>query len=168
MSAIRPRARSWLLTLLLRRYATQRAQFLEECKDPWLVWEAGPWKPPSSDEETVSMHGLSTREAEALAEGSDLLCFHLKPVPGEPSTFRIGRDRTNDVTINDATVSRKHLELYCNARGEWSAVEAAVPGVVKRLKSKSQLQLGGVKLTFLMPDDWVARLEAETVARQPK
>ena len=164
MSALKPRARSWLLSMLLQRYATQRAQFLEECKTPWLVWEPGPWKPPSSDEDTVHLPTL--KQAEALSEGTDLLCFHLMPAAKGDSVFRIGRERDNDIVISDATVSRRHLELHCSAAGRWTAIEVSTPERIVMLSSKTQLKLGGVKLTFLMPNDWVARIEAE--ARAPR
>ena len=50
----------------------------------------------------------------------DALCFELN-LPAKATGLRLGRANTNDIVINDATVSREHLLLTKGASEHWSA-----------------------------------------------
>ena len=60
----------------------------------------------------------------------------------------IGREQGNDIVINDANVSRKHLELVCDAQSNVR---------LKDLGSKNGTFVNGARVseTYLMPGDKV-------------
>ena len=155
--------------MLLRELVSHREQFMSAHSMPWLVWERGVWKPPTVDE-TTAVATSTLQEARALSDGSDLLCFELKHTL--EASFRIGRDPTCDVIINDATVSRNHATLSVDAQAGWTFEVA--PGSRGALRAQpvpaaapmptstcDQLKLGDVLLTFYLPGDLLQRLDEE-------
>jgi pSer/pThr/pTyr-binding forkhead associated (FHA) protein len=104
---------------------------------------------------------VDPRHTPALGVGrGDALSFALKPSLGKPDTLTIGRNHTNDIVINDATVSRQHALLRALPAG-W-AIELGKgvksltrlsevdlrPGDPIQLKNGGQLRLGDVRLTY--------------------
>jgi hypothetical protein len=146
--------RSYLLSWLAKKYeAADRDAFVRAEPHDWLVWEAGPWRPPARGRDTIQarpgMPGLNSGESLAIS---------IEPAAGAQSVT-VGRSTENDVVIDDATLSRVHMRLERGEGGRWSAVDlgssngTTVDGVLARgqavpLKSGSVLEAGAVRLTF--------------------
>lgn len=163
--------RAFLVSFLTRQFLfTGEAAFQKRYPNAWLVWEPGTWKVPTGDTSaTKTMLPVSNARADKPAT-ADALCFEL-PRADAPTTYlTLGRNENNDVVVNDATVSREHLFLCADAKGDWS-VEVApssqpvvhggqelAPGAIAPLKAGDRLALGDVVLTFLPPAELRARI----------
>ena len=146
--------RSYLLSWLAKKYeAADREAFVRAEPHDWLVWEAGPWRPPARGRDTVQarpgMPGLNSGESLAIS---------IEPAAGS-GAVTVGRSTENDVVIDDATLSRIHMRLEQGEAGRWSALDlgssngTAVDGVAARgqpvpLKDGSVIEAGTVRLTF--------------------
>lgn len=146
--------RSYLLSWLARKYQEADLQaFLRAEPHDWLVWEAGPWRPPARGRATVQarpgMPGLNSGESLAIS---------VDPQAGTRSVT-VGRSTENDVVIDDATLSRTHMRLERGEDGRWTALDlgssngTAVDGVPARgqpipLRNGSVIEAGTVRLTF--------------------
>lgn len=163
-------ARALLLSLLSRQCLLLKANgFRERYPHGWLVWEAGEWNVPDVGEELGTTRLPLSDVADCLPQ-SDVLCFEVAPPP--PGTvLKVGRGAENDVVINDATVSREHLEVgfdgeRCWARPLAEASETSVNGVPMDRIHKTplitgvRLVVGGVALTYHSPDSFGARVMA--------
>lgn len=157
--------KTYLLSWLKKNHAGQRLPDFERARGgPWLVWEAGPWRPPSARRDTL-VAGPQTR---LLASGESL-AIQLAAKNGGPEV-RLGRDADNDLVIDDATLSRLHLYLRRDAKGEWSAQDAGSRNGTKvdgapalgalPLRQGSVLEAGAVRLTFYDAAGLYARLKA--------
>ena len=99
--------RSYLLSWLTRQHASSDARtFEEKFSGSWLVWEAGPWRPPQDGRTTLFATG---RKAPSPSE--EALALQIAPRAGKPrfEGVQLGRGRENDLVIEDATLSRAHL-----------------------------------------------------------
>jgi hypothetical protein len=145
--------KSYLLSWLGKAHgARTREEFEQALPGPWLVWEAGPWRPPSPRRETIAA-GPGTR---LLASGESL-AIRLAPRDGG-AEVKLGRDAANDLVIDDATLSRTHLVLHRDPLGRWTARDAGsrngtrVDGVPATaplaLVPGSRIEAGAVRLTF--------------------
>ena len=134
---------------------------------PWLIWEPGVWKVPSSTNKLAATQ--CAESAPDRPQKGDCLCFELRSTTG---TLRVGRAPENEIVINDATVSREHLVLVrvgavWNADALPGAKNTAVrgvplvPGTRVELASGDRLSVGGVTLSYLSPDKLKLRLQAE-------
>lgn len=144
--------RSYLLSWLVGKYASLPLDaFVAAQPSEWLVWEAGPWRPPARTGETV----VAGATAAAAASGESL-AIALSPRDGSVS---IGRGATNDVVIDDATLSRVHLVLRRDAAGFWRAQDAGSSNGTRvngqpigetpiPLETGAGLEAGAVRLTF--------------------
>lgn len=164
-------ARALLLSLLSRQSLLLKAEgFRKRYPHGWLVWEAGGWNVPDVGEEMGNTQLPSGDIVDCLPQ-SDVLCFELAPpLPG--AVMKLGRAPENDFVINDATVSREHLELGFDGERYWArplpgCAEVTVNGVpMDRLHrtplvSGVRLVLGAVALTWLPPDAFWARVQAQ-------
>lgn len=124
--------RGYLLSWLARRYRdSDLKDFLRERPEEWLVWEAGPWRPPSPRRaETISPSDLSLS-----VTAGDPMAVVLAP-PDGTRVVRLGRAGDNDIVIDEATVSRAHLAL---ARNEHS-------WLVRDLGSSNGTRVGAVRI----------------------
>jgi len=150
---------SYLLSLLKVQAVAMGDKFGERYPYHWLIWEPGTWTAPASAHDTVH---VDPRHAPAGGVGrGDALSFALKPSLGRPDLLTIGRNHTNDIVINDATVSRQHAVLRAQPGGSWAieigkGVKALTrlaevdlrPADPLQLKSGAQLRLGDVRLTY--------------------
>jgi pSer/pThr/pTyr-binding forkhead associated (FHA) protein len=161
--------KTYLLSWLRKNHAGQRLDEFERLRaGHWLVWEAGPWRPPSARRETLQT-GPQTR---LLASGESL-AIQLAAKDGGPEV-RLGRDADCDLVIDDATLSRVHLVLLRGAKGDWSAQDAGsrngtkVDGAPARmalpLRQGSVLEAGAVRLTFYDAAGLYARLRSSPPA----
>ncbi len=157
--------KTYLLSWLKKSHAGQRLDEFERLRPgPWLVWEAGPWRPPSARRDTL----VAGPETRLLASGESL-AIQLTAKDGGPEV-RLGRDADNDLVIDDATLSRVHLYLRRDAKGEWTAQDAGSRNGTKvdgapavkalPLRQGSALEAGAVRLTFYDAAGLYARLRA--------
>jgi hypothetical protein len=147
--------KSFLISWLAKRYAAgDLAAFTAEHPGAWLVWEAGPWRPPAARRETMAS-GPGTR---LLAAGESLAIL-LEPKSPSGKEIRLGRAAENDLVVDDGTLSRSHLAFTRDPSGTWlvrdvgSSNGSQVDGkpllrVPVALESGAQLEAGAVRLTF--------------------
>jgi hypothetical protein len=147
--------KSFLLSWLARKYAgCDLATFARERPEHWLVWEAGPWRPPHPARDTV----LAGSGAHAWSAGESLAIALEPRHAGEPEV-KLGRGPDNDLVVDDATLSRSHLALARGADGAWTVRDLGSSNGTRlggrpvgpapvRLEPGAQLEAGAVRLTF--------------------
>ena len=157
--------KTYLISWLRKNHAGHRLEQFERLRPgAWLVWEAGPWRPPSARRETLQS-GPDTR---LLASGESL-AIELAAKDGG-AEVRLGRDADCDLVVDDATLSRIHLVLRRDASGGWTAqdsgsrngtkVDGAPATMPLPLREGSVIEAGAVRLTFHKPAGLFARLRA--------
>jgi hypothetical protein len=118
----------------------------------WVVWEVGAFTvPPRS-----SMSTMRLEDAPSPQPKQDPMCFLM----GEANArvlVTLGRELDRDISLNDGTVSRQHLE-FGGERSTWyvrvvQEARALLDGVAippsgVLLRSGQMLQVGGVQLRF--------------------
>ena len=124
--------RGYLLSWLARQHREcDLKAFLRERPEEWLVWEAGPWRPPSGRRtETISPADVRV----AFASGESVAVALEPPAGGR--VVRLGRGPDNDIVIDEATLSRSHLEL-ARAGERW---------MVRDVGSSNGTRVGGARL----------------------
>jgi len=145
--------KSFLLSWLAKRYAgADLRTFLKERTEEWVVWEAGPWRPPAVGRET-----MAATPATRLLSAGESLAIAIAPGPG--GDVRGGRAPENDVVIDDATLSRSHHVLRRDPAGVWSARDAGssngtrvdgarIGGAPVPITPGARIEAGTVRLTF--------------------
>jgi hypothetical protein len=168
--------RAYLLSLLGVQRLKEGPRFTTSHPHPWLVWEPGVWQPAGGGRQDVAMTRLASVD-QPVTPGfrpstGDSLCFELV----ERRALKVGRAQGCDVQINDATVSREHLLLEPDGGSGWT-IRPAAPGKLAQLngtplggepaplKSRDQLRLGDVAMTFYGAGDLVARLDEQANAK---
>jgi hypothetical protein len=161
--------RAFLLSFLARQYLLLQDKFAERYPHCWLAWEPGAWSVPASSGDTATTRlPTPALPIEAPPQG-DALCFELAA-----RSLRLGRAAENEIVINDATVSREHLDLSVDdARKWWVTVrggsetrvnDGPVPlGQPQQLASGATIKTARVVLTF---HDQAAFLERVAKAAQ--
>ena len=161
---------SYLLSLLKVQAVAMGDKFGERYPYHWLIWEPGTWTAPASAHDTVHVDPRHT-PAGGVGRG-DALSFALKPALGKPDVLTIGRSHTNDIVINDATVSRQHALLRALPTGWVIELGKGVKSLTRlsemdlragdpiQLKSGGQLRLGDVRLTYYDGPGLLKRLRA--------
>lgn len=146
--------KSYLLSWLKKTHAGRKLdEFERAMPGPWLVWEAGPWRPPTARRITLAA-GPTTR---LLASGESL-AIHLASKDGG-AEVRLGRDAANDLVVDDATLSRVHLVFRRDALERWTVHDAGsrngtkVDGVPAGaapvpVSPGAVIEAGAVRLTF--------------------
>lgn len=161
----RANVKSFLLSWLRKAHAGQPLErFEREQPGPWLVWEAGPWRPPSARPDTL----VASPATRMLASGESLAIELAARKRGAEVT--LGRAADNDLVIDDATLSRVHLVLARDASGAWTARDAGsrngtrVDGAPATrplpLRPGSIVEAGAVRLTFYDAAGLYVRLRA--------
>jgi pSer/pThr/pTyr-binding forkhead associated (FHA) protein len=157
--------KTYLISWLRKTHLGHRLEQFERLRPgPWLVWEAGPWRPPSARRETLQA-GPQTR---LLASGESL-AIELAAKNGG-AEVRLGRDADNDLVIDDATLSRVHLILRRAPKGAWSVhdagsrngtkVDGAPAKMALPIEQGSVIEAGAVRLTFYESAGLYARLKS--------
>lgn len=132
----------------------------------WIVWEAGQWQPPKAATIQVDKEAFN----KLMAQGGEAMAFPLeeRPVPGGLLQLTFGRGADCDLTINDGTISERHLVFTKESAG-WNVRDSGsrngtlvngqklAPGAPLLLKGGEQLQVGQVKLSYYTPDGLYAR-----------
>jgi pSer/pThr/pTyr-binding forkhead associated (FHA) protein len=146
--------KSFLLSWLKKKYAgATMPSFVRDCPDDWLVWEAGPWRPPAAKRETMNA-GPGTR---LLAAGESLAIALLAKDGG--AEVRLGRAPENDIVVDDGTLSRSHLLFRRDPAGVWTVSDAGSSNGSKldgaplgttpvAIETGARLEAGAVRLTF--------------------
>jgi pSer/pThr/pTyr-binding forkhead associated (FHA) protein len=158
--------KTYLISWLRKNHAGHRLEEFERLRPgAWLVWEAGPWRPPSARRETLQA-GPGTR---LLASGESL-AIEVATKEGGPPEVRLGRDADCDLVIDDATLSRTHLVLRRGADGAWTGqdagsrngtrIDGAPATMPLPLREGSVIEAGAVRLTFYRSAGLYARLRA--------
>lgn len=147
--------KSFLISWLAKRHAgTDLQAFTAEHPGAWLVWEAGPWRPPAARRETMAS-GPGTR---LLAAGESLAIL-LEPKKAGAPEVRLGRAAENDLVVDDGTLSRSHLAFSKDASGSWSVRDVGSSNGTQlegkplgqafvRLENGARVEAGAVRLTF--------------------
>jgi hypothetical protein len=147
--------RSYLLSWLNNKYSTLTMDaFVRAQRAEWLVWEAGPWRPPARTGETLVAGGQPP--VGGSSSSGESLAIELAPKDG---AVAIGRGSGNDVVIDDATLSRVHLHLDRARDGSWRVRDAGSSNGTKlngrklgtepvAVEDGSAIEAGGVRLTF--------------------
>lgn len=170
-------ARALLLSLLARQSVLLKENgFRQRYPHPWLVWEAGAWNVPDAGEELGMTRFPSSDMSDCLPEG-DVLCFELAP-PEDDGTLALGRAPDCDLVVNDATVSRRHLQLGFDGERWWATPfpesarstlngEALDPQARTPLIEGARICVGDAELTFFGADGFARRVQrvAERTAK---
>jgi len=158
---------SFLLSTLATKFrgkTVEEFRRVHECC--WLVWEPGVWKPPAKSGETVTVVRLPTPTPSA----GEALALALTPRTPGSAQVTLGRASTNDVEINDATLSQTHLMFMERSPGLWTVRDAGskngswldgfplAPGKPHPLVSGARLQVAQVCITFYDPAGLFVRL----------
>jgi len=148
--------KSYLVSWLARHHLSGDLEsFVNTHPGPWLVWEAGPWRPPAPDRSTLVANSNRRRDS-----AGDALALQVAPRPGRArfEGVRLGRGPENDLVVDDGTLSRTHL-LFREAEGRWTVEDlrssngTRVDGVELNggpvpLEPGAHIEAGSVRLTF--------------------
>jgi hypothetical protein len=149
--------KTYLISWLARHLTGGMESFEQAHRGPWLVWEAGPWKPPPPDRATLA--DVGERRGRNSSSG-DALALEVLPRPGRArfEGVRLGRGPDNDLVVDDGTLSRAHLLL--RPEGDAWTIEdlrssngtrvdgLALNGKPLPLESGTRIEAGSVRLTF--------------------
>lgn len=119
----------------------------------WLLWDASVWQPSKQRLEPT------VRGSGQLPEGGErLLCLSLALAPGQDRLL-LGRSPQCELSINDSTLSSRHL-VFTRDGAEWRVADlrssngttlggsTLAPEVPMLLKNEVALVAGDVNLTF--------------------
>jgi hypothetical protein len=154
-----------------RRYLTEAEVLRKSIDCPLLYW-AMPMTAHAEEVWAGTASGAPLKEPRA---GEPVL-FELKKVPGKANAFAmgvtVGRIDTNDIVIDDASVSRFHAYFQKDARtGDWNVVDAEskngtwvgplklAPNERARVGDETQVRFGDVELTFLTVNGLFERIK---------
>ena len=148
--------KSYLISWLKRRLAGGMDAFEREHSGPWLVWEAGPWRPPPADRSTL----VDTGEQRGRSSSGDALALEVTPRPGRAGFegVQLGRGPDNDLVVDDGTLSRAHLLLRAE-EGRWTVQDLRssngtrvdgkpIDGKPVPIEPGVHIEAGSVRLTF--------------------
>ncbi len=161
-----PRSLTNLAALFLR----DAAAFRQMVKCPVLIWKA-----PPTDASGMSWQGTHPGVGPSRPHEGQALVFDVCKQPGKQNAFAmgvtVGRIATNDVPLDDVSVSRFHAWLQQDANG-WVLCDAdskngtfcegkrIEPKQKVPVKDKAKLKFGEVEVTFLEVDALIAMMEA--------
>ncbi|MDX2008866.1 MAG: FHA domain-containing protein [Myxococcaceae bacterium] len=142
------------LSVLYRQRMLLGAGFLEKYPHPWLIWESGPGRPSEGPAPDVLETRTPRQAGPARTPSHEPIAF---PLAGA-RPLRVGRATSNDLVVDDVTVSRELGRLRCE--GDKWFFDRVSPPVTIPLSSGLALSHGEVWFTFLSAADLLARLEA--------
>jgi pSer/pThr/pTyr-binding forkhead associated (FHA) protein len=156
--------RGYLLSWLARQYRDADLKgFLRERPEDWLVWEAGPWRPPSPRGRDT----ISPTDLQASFASGEPVALVLEPPPGG-RVVRLGRAGDNELVIDEATLSRAHLAFARNG-DHWLVRDVGSSngtrvGAVRigrdpvPIRPGTVIEAGAARLTFYDPPTMFLRL----------
>ncbi len=146
--------RGYLLSWLARQYRESDLKtFLRERPEAWLVWEAGPWRPPSPRHART----ISPAEVPVSFTSGESVALALEPPEGG-RVVRLGRGPDNEIVIDEATLSRSHL-AFAQAGERWMVRDVGSSNGTRvgggrlgtdpvPLRSGTVIEAGAARLTF--------------------
>jgi hypothetical protein len=159
--------KSYLISAFVRTHAhLDEESFRQSEPSPWLVWEAGPWKPGGARTLTATPPPL----APPAAAGAEALAYTLSPKDSTKDQVTLGRNPICDIVINDGTVSMLHL-VFMRTGSVWTVQDSGSrngsslsgspleSGKPKNLISTARLMAGSVAFSFYEPKDMLWRLK---------
>lgn len=160
--------RAFMISFVTRQLLfSPRSEVAPKYPNSWLVWEPGAWVAPHQGVHTTLVP--TSAQPERPVQG-DALCFELA---NSATPIHVGRAPECEIVINDATVSRLHLELaqqpdkswtanVTGSRGAWVKGATVPTGSTIPLRSGLQLQLGDVAVTYYDADGFLQRALEES------
>ena len=153
-----------------RRFLAEPEALRRSIDAPLLYWEV-PMTAQSEEVWSGTTTGISLKSPQA----GEPIVFELKKTTGKVNAFAmgvtVGRIETNDIQIDDSSVSRFHAYFQRDARGgEWDLVDAESkngtwvgplklqPNQRARLADKTKVRFGDVELIFLTADGLFAHI----------
>jgi hypothetical protein len=161
--------RAYLMSFVARQALLLKEQLPARYPHAWLVWEPGSWSAPPVQGDHSATRLPTSHSAVTAPQRGDALCFELD-LPAKATGLHLGRASTNDIVINDATVSREHLLFTKSATGKWSAEAlgaskstflGSMPlaaGQKVALSDEERIKVGDVVFTFHEPRSFFVRL----------
>ncbi|MCU0702241.1 MAG: hypothetical protein MUC96_37565 [Myxococcaceae bacterium] len=141
------------LPLLYRQRLMLGAGFLDKYPHPWLIWESGPGRPTEGQRPDVIETRTPRQAGPPRTPTHEAIAFPL--VGARP--LRIGRASSNDLVVDDVTVSRELGLIRCEA-DRWF-FDRLSPQVTIPLSSGLALSHGEVWFTFVSAADLLTRLD---------
>lgn len=160
---------AYMRSLLVHQFLFLQDEFARRYSHPWLVWEPTRWTPSPGPAGNRAETILPGQVSPGAKRSSDALCFALGGGAGD--RVRVGRAEENEITINDATLSRTQL-ILCAVPSGWAvelvadAQATSVDGLrleVGRpvcLSDGARLDSGGVQFTYHDGDGFLACIRA--------
>ena len=153
-------------------YLTDKAGFAKKLPAPVLLWEANEALNPADEQWNRTESGIGVR---MTPRAGDPVVFELKKVPGKKNPFAmgvtLGRVETNDIVIDDASISRFHAWFQEDAKLGWVVVDAEskngsklagvklVPNKKTMISDGAKLRFGEIDLLFLSTEKLIQRIE---------
>lgn len=164
------------MTQLARSFIVNEARFRDEHTEPVLIWEA----PRLSDGEPA--WAVTRAGAVSNRPQGESLVFDVKKGADPANAFAmgitVGRASSNDIPVEDESVSRFHAFIQQDRRtgewrlsdaesrnGTWISGERLPPNRATPLRDGSKLRFGAVEMVFLLPEGFVSWLEGRMTAR---
>ncbi|MBL8952155.1 MAG: FHA domain-containing protein [Myxococcaceae bacterium] len=154
-----------------RRYLTEAELLRKQIDTPLLFWEV-PMTSVGEEAWAGTASGAPLKEPRA----GEPVVFELKKVQGKANAFAmgvtVGRIDTNDIVIDDASVSRFHAYFQKDLRtGDWNVVDAESkngtwvgplklsPNERARVGDETKVRFGDVELVFLTVNGLFERIK---------
>lgn len=158
------------MSLLARQLSLLGERFKSRYPHPWLVWEpTGSVRATDESQANAGATQVPHSGVRMRPEGSDALCF---PV-GPDKQVKVGRATTNDIVIDDMTLSRDHFLLFLEGSTWHLALAEPVtcatfvrrmsvqPGKPVFLVDGCPIKAGDAELTFYEGLSILERLDAD-------
>ena len=162
------------LTNLASQFLRDKAAFKASFNHPVLIWKA-----PPTESSGQSWQGTHPGVGPSRPHEGAALVFEVSKDSSKQNAFpmgvTVGRIATNDVPLDDVSVSRFHAWIQKNAK-DWVLCDAdskngtfldgqrLAPNQKLPIKDKSKLKFGEVEVTFFGVEALIAMME-ETMAR---
>ncbi len=157
------------LTNLASQFLRDQAVFRASLHEPVLIWKA-----PPTDASGQTWQGTHSGVGPSRPHEGQAIVFSVAKDPAKKNAFAmgvtIGRIDTNDVPLDDVSVSRFHAWLQKDSKG-WVLCDAESkngtfcdgkrlePNQKISIKDKSKLKFGEVEVTFFGVEALIAMME---------
>ena len=155
--------------MLATLFLNSKSIFKNSLKSPVLIWKA-----PPSEVSGQTWQGTHSGVGPARPHEGEALVFDVKKEPSKHNAFAmgvtVGRVDSNDIPLDDVSVSRFHAWLQEDAKG-WVLCDAESkngtfldgkrlnPNQKVPVKDKAKLKFGEVEVVFLDVDALIAMME---------
>jgi hypothetical protein len=166
------------LTAFAREMVDDRDALAASIDCPILLWEVGLCAPEPGSDMSLTTSGSST-----FSPNSDnpiVLQIRPESTRSDVAGIGLGRSESNDVVVQNSSVSRLHALIHRDARsGEWRITDAGsrngtfVNGMKVAAEQSAPLtdgitvRLGDVHMRFLLPNSFLTHLESKLGKLKP-